>query len=219
MAQNMSRTTFCRSTTSPDGSSDVEALVAAISLLTLSSLAAGRPGISSWERRTFLRTNRLPSFLQLPLSVIMQAGSLGAVFVAAGAALLRREPRLAGMLLGDGLVAYYAAKLLKKVVQRDRPIDLCPGAQERGQPATGLGFPSGHAAVAAALAEAVAPTLSAKGQTAVWTAVALVTLARVYVGAHFLTDVVGGAALGRAVALAQRRLRSGLIARKHRLLP
>ena len=57
-----------------------------------------------------------------------------------------------------------------------------------------LGFPSGHAAVAAALTAVVAAHLSRR-----WLIIALgsaVILGRLYVGAHLPLDVVGGVALG-----------------------
>jgi PAP2 superfamily/Lipopolysaccharide kinase (Kdo/WaaP) family len=68
----------------------------------------------------------------------------------------------------------------------------------RGHHDNGLGFVSGHAAVAVAIATLVAPYL---GRRARWVAVAVavgVCVSRMYVGAHLPLDVVGGAALGWA---------------------
>jgi hypothetical protein len=67
---------------------------------------------------------------------------------------------------------------------------------------TGLGYPSGHVAVAAALATAAGPWLPRPARRATWWAVWLVALGRMYAGAHLPLDVVGGAALGWAVAAA-----------------
>jgi len=69
-----------------------------------------------------------------------------------------------------------------------------------------LGFPSGHAAVTAALTAVVAAHLSRR-----WLIVALalgtiVILGRLYVGAHLPLDVVGGIGLGLAVGGAVRLL-------------
>jgi hypothetical protein len=40
------------------------------------------------------------------------------------------------------------ARLVKQVVRRPRPADLLPGIRGRGRDATGLGYLSGHSAVA-----------------------------------------------------------------------
>ena len=60
----------------------------------------------------------------------------------------------------------------------------------------GQGFPSGHAAVVAAMATVVSPYLSTRGRVVVWLTVALVALARVYTGAHLPFDVVAGVFVG-----------------------
>ena len=64
---------------------------------------------------------------------------------------------------------------------------------------TGLGFPSGHAAVAAALMTIAAPYVTGPARIAGWAVVGLVAAARVYVGAHLPLDAAGGIFLGRAV--------------------
>lgn len=72
----------------------------------------------------------------------------------------------------------------------------------RHVPAGGLGFVSGHAAVATFLATVAWPYLGRAGRWVAGTVAALVCLARVYVGAHLPLDVVGGAVLGIAVGTA-----------------
>ena len=65
-----------------------------------------------------------------------------------------------------------------------------------GKQQTGLGFPSGHAAVAAAMMTAASPYLSPPARIAGWTVVCLVAAARMYVGAHLPLDAAGGLFLG-----------------------
>ena len=60
----------------------------------------------------------------------------------------------------------------------------------------GQGFPSGHAAVIAAMATVASPYLGLPGRLLVWAVVALVALARVYTGAHLPLDVVAGVLVG-----------------------
>jgi undecaprenyl-diphosphatase len=70
----------------------------------------------------------------------------------------------------------------------------------RGAEAHGRGFVSGHAAVVTALLAVAWPALGRRGRIAGTAVVAAVSWSRVYVGAHLPLDVVGGAALGLAVA-------------------
>jgi membrane-associated phospholipid phosphatase len=63
----------------------------------------------------------------------------------------------------------------------------------RGREAAGLGYPSGHAGVAAW------PHLGRRARCLVATVVPIVGLTRMYVGAHIPLDVVSGAALGLAI--------------------
>ena len=75
---------------------------------------------------------------------------------------------------------------------------LLPGIRGRGREAAGLGYLSGHAAVAVALGAAALPRLGPAGRALTLTAMPLVGLTRLYVGAHLPLDIAGGAALGLA---------------------
>jgi membrane-associated phospholipid phosphatase len=69
--------------------------------------------------------------------------------------------------------------------------------------ADSLGYPSGHAAVAAALTVVVSAHLSVRWVIAALALGGIVLFGRRYVGAHLPLDVIGGAALGAIVG--QRR--------------
>ena len=89
-----------------------------------------------------------------------------------------------------------AGKAMKRRVGRDRPVRIVDDVQVRSNEERGLGFPSGHAAVAFCLATLVAPGLPKPARPFAWGVAAAVAAGRVYVGAHLPLDVVGGAALG-----------------------
>jgi undecaprenyl-diphosphatase len=74
----------------------------------------------------------------------------------------------------------------------------------RGPAETGLGFPSGHSAVAFTLASVVAPELPVPLRPAVFGWAAVVGWSRLYVGAHLPLDVLGGAAIGVSIGTAAR---------------
>ena len=87
---------------------------------------------------------------------------------------------------------------------------MLPGIRGRRREAAGLGYLSGHAAVAVALGAAALPRLGPEGRALTLTAMPLVGLTRLYVGAHLPHDVAGGAALGLAADAAAGLVTSGL---------
>ncbi|HEX5642630.1 MAG TPA: phosphatase PAP2 family protein [Thermoleophilia bacterium] len=174
------------------------AWLAAIGLLLLVVTALWSLGDQPYaaERRAFDLVNGLPEALAYLLIPVMQAGSLAAVFAAGILALIARRPRLAGLVVMAGGSAWVLAKLVKRVVERGRPDEYLTDVVIRGAVQMGQGFPSGHAAVIAAMATVATPYLSRPGRLVVWTVVGLVALARVYTGAHLPLDVVAGVMVG-----------------------
>ena len=173
------------------------ALGAAGVVVTAATLDRERVGPT--EERCFRLVNELPDPLFPPTWVVMQAGALGAVPVAAGVAYLADERRVAGHILTGGASAWALSKVVKRVVQRPRPGALIRDSRRRGAEATGLGYLSGHAAVAVAMMLAAWPRLGRRARAASLLAVPIVGLSRIYVGAHLPLDVVGGASLGLAI--------------------
>jgi predicted Ser/Thr protein kinase len=74
-------------------------------------------------------------------------------------------------------------------------------------PDRGLGYVSGHSAVAVALAMVSSPFLGRRACRVAWVLAALVCVARIYVGSHLPLDVVGG-----AVAQVEHEASMGLLA-------
>jgi undecaprenyl-diphosphatase len=163
-------------------------------------VAARSREVAAWEHAGTRQLNRLPDALHAPVWTVMQLGSFGAPLVSAAGAMLSGRPRFAARLAASGLTAYFVAKAVKRIVRRGRPSGLVTGLVVRGQPATGDGFVSGHAAVSMALGYEAYRSLG----VAAWPLPVLlaptVGAARMYVGAHLPLDVVGGAALGWAVS-------------------
>lgn len=123
---------------------------------------------------------------------------LSLLLLAVGYGLKRPQWKDAGWqsLIAHGLVAV-VANIVKHVIGRPRPKFMHAGNLELS-PAGGSGwdsFPSGHAAAAIA----VATVLAAKFPRARWpilAAAVAIAASRIVRGSHYLTDVVGGAALG-----------------------
>jgi undecaprenyl-diphosphatase len=173
--------------------------VVGLSVLAATLVPIRRDRIGRREQRAFRVLNGLPDRLFRPAWTVMQLGALGAAPATAGAALLAGNRSLATRLATGGTVAWGLAKVVKRVVRRGRPNVLLTGVRCRGQEASGLGYLSGHAAVATALAAAAYPYLGGRGRRVALALASLVGASRIYVGAHLPLDVAGGAALGLLV--------------------
>ena len=103
------------------------------------------------------------------------------------------QGREAGRVLG----ALGVANRLKFVVDRPRP-DAVRVRELQENP----GFPSSHAAVAFALATLVAVLLPRRWRWVPPVLACVVAATRMHVGVHYPLDLVGGALVGTAVALA-----------------
>ncbi len=178
---------------------DLVRFVLGLAVLGIGFLLAQRGELSQFERNLFRLVNDLPGIVFPVVWVVMQLGNVVAVPVVAALAAGTRRLRMARDLLVSGLLAYVVADLVKGVVGRERPAGFEFDAVLRDGTVSGIGFISGHSAVAAALAAAAAPYLSRRGRRVVWGLAWSVALARVYVGAHLPLDIVGGVAAGWAI--------------------
>lgn len=155
-------------------------------------------GVPEWEKRLFEFLNGGPDGAEYLLWPPMQLGSLFGPFVVGGLAWWRWRkwrPTLGAVVAG--VVAWQLAKAVKAVVERGRPFELVDGFRRRaGTPLEGLGFVSGHSAVAFSLAAVCSPYLSRRARVAAYALAGVVGLARIQVSAHLPLDVLGGAALG-----------------------
>lgn len=141
-------------------------------------------------------------------SLLSRAGDHGVLWyaVAAGVAVLG-QPRAAVR----GLASMLTAAALSDVVVKSffdgrRPlVDDVPGIRRLRAYPLNPSFPSGHSASAAAFASGVALESGPAGAVIAPLAAA-VAYSRLHVGAHWLSDVVGGAAIGAGVALLGRLL-------------
>jgi glycosyltransferase 2 family protein len=169
-------------------------------ILALTTLAIHKDFIGDREAALFRVVNELafPKWTWPGVWLVMQLGVIGAVPLVAILALATRRLRLAlDAVLAAGSI-YLIAKLVKEFVQRGRPQTLLDDVNILGEPARGLGYVSGHSAVAVALATVASPYLGRRARRVAWILAGCVCLARMYVGSHLPFDVVGGAALGWA---------------------
>lgn len=167
----------------------------AAALALVGSLAAvRRDGVTSTEARAFRRANSISDRWFTPTWALMQVGSLGGVPVVATLVRWRRGRRRGCIVLVAGTGTWLAVKAVKPLIGRGRPVDHLERPIVRGRAQQGLGYPSGHAAVASVLASTAT---DGRAMRPIALAGAIVIGGgRIYIGAHLPLDVVGGLAIG-----------------------
>jgi membrane-associated phospholipid phosphatase len=180
-------------------SHDRAVVAAALTVFLAGARLARRGSVSQLEARWFQLANGLSHRAYAPVWVLMQFGSLGGALATGAALRVAGRPALGGRVAVVGTVTWAAAKAVKPFVRRGRPAYTIEGVEVRGHEQAGLGYPSGHAAVAAAIAAVITSQVAPAWRVPVWAAALAVGPTRSYVGAHLPLDVLGGAALGIAI--------------------
>ena len=176
--------------------------VAGSGLVVSYAIAVQRP-VPGWELRLTEWINDVPVAVGSVLYPVMQAGTLaGPIGVAVAVAVFRRDWLLSGATMAAGLVAWFGAKGVKRVVERDRPLGYLPDVVIREGDGSGLGYVSGHSAVAATAAVMAMAALPARWRPVPAVVAFLVGIARVVHGVHLPADLVGGWSLGVLIAFA-----------------
>jgi undecaprenyl-diphosphatase len=163
---------------------------------------------TSLDRAVYARARRLHNrrfeLAQRPLEIFGLPGAHIPIAFVAARALRRRGHRGGPTIAGAALAGWLAVRAMRVLIHRQRP----PRPRGRG-PKRESTFPSGHTTELTALAVAVAHTLEREqiltgrqARALVLGLPILIGLNRVYVREHWLTDVLGGWALGAAVGLA-----------------
>ncbi len=177
----------------------------ALLVVALTAALAWRGDLPSGEIELFRVVNDLPDQLRDGLWLFMQLGWVGSVAVVSVlTGVLTRKWIPAVSVASAGLITWLLAKEVKDAVERARPPAYLDDVHLREGNGLGLGYPSGHAALAAAMVTVLWPYCGRTLRVVAVVLACLVALARVYFGVHLPLDVIGGAALGIAVGAAVR---------------
>lgn len=171
-----------------------------LALLGVAWIAALPDSVGRLEEAVFRAVNDLPDWIEAPGWPLMQFGALlGVPLVALVLAVVTRKASLPLRFLVAGGLAWLGARLVKVLVERGRPAVYLDGVNLRPD-WEGLGFPSGHAAVAFAMAAVLTPVMPRRWRIAVWVLAVIAGALRLYTGAHLPLDILGGWGLGLACA-------------------
>lgn len=144
--------------------------------------------------------------------VIAAATDLGSMYGVVGTAAAlgaAGHRRLARDVMTIGSAAWLVAQGAKTRVRRERPYE-AEGVVRLIRPPTGSSYPSGHAAVTAAMMSVIAADGDRTARVAAGGLVVFVAASRVYVGVHYPSDVLGGIGMGLLLARAWRAIRRAL---------
>lgn len=159
-----------------------------------------------WEQKILINIYGLPTIIGPLVYFITQAGSIAAAGVVGLVALLKSTKKVALEIMASGLSAYILAIFAKGIIIRTRPSGIVPGISQRYEVAAGSGFPSGHTAVATALATTLWFIVPKKYRPLLILWVFLVAFSRMYLGLHAPLDIVGGFAIGLFVGVTYQQL-------------
>jgi membrane-associated phospholipid phosphatase len=181
---------------------DLVIIVASLAVFASCAVVAADGRVGPVERALFHAVNGLPGWLYQPMLLFQYLGVLAMPLVVAVGALALRRWRLAAALVLVVPLKLATERLVKLLVHRERPGTTVPDAILHGVHPAGLSFVSGHAIITFAIAGLLALVLPRRWAVVAFVLASLNAVARVYLGAHNPLDVVGGAAVGLAIAAA-----------------
>jgi len=167
----------------------------ALGLLVITILLSRGAELPSWEQAIFEYIYSWPSFLFVPFWVITQFGSIYILWTLLVVYLFKRHYHKVLRMLMVGTLAYLISGFVKDIWGRARPNELIEGIVNLDY-VRGPGFPSGHTALAVALAFTIGHYLPRKYYWLVVVWIAAVGVSRIYLGVHAPLDIVGGFAIG-----------------------
>lgn len=132
----------------------------------------------------------------------------GELYFALGILLIfsrKKELKILGISLLAGLtISYYLVYVLKILIARPRPFVVFSNIILLGPAEKGYSFPSNHAVAAFMVASLLAANF--KKYILFYSLAALIGFSRIYMGVHYPTDILAGAAIGIIIGILLSRL-------------
>lgn len=180
-------------------------VVSSLILLVIFSIAAvGNIHTGGIENKLFLAIYNLPDSLRWPFLIITQLGSFWLVSGIVIGLLAMRKVTLAAKIVIVMFGTFFIIELLKRIIGRPRPYDILADIAHRDVSISGFGFPSGHTALAMAVAMTLWPYVKRKYHWLLILWPISVGVSRIYLGVHAPLDILGGLAVGAIAAFGLR---------------
>ena len=170
-------------------------LVLAALLFAVAVLASRGTHLSLAEEKSFYAVYGLPDFLYPFMFVLTQLGSVYVFGALLAAYVFKQHYQVVVRLLLTGTLAYLLAGFAKSVWGRSRPHEFFSDVLTLDY-FQGAGFPSGHVALATAVALTIGHYLPRKYHWIVVAWIVGVAVSRLYLGVHLPLDIIGGFAIG-----------------------
>ncbi|HYF96807.1 MAG TPA: phosphatase PAP2 family protein [Patescibacteria group bacterium] len=173
-------------------------LFLALGLFAITVIASRGVDMAGWEITLFQSIYNLPDFLHPVFLIITQMGSIYMLGLLLILYLIKKHHHIVLRLLLTGTLAYLVTGVAKDLWGRARPNEILIDVVNLDYVVRGPGFPSGHTALATALALTLMHYLPKKYHWIVPAWIVGVGLSRMYLGIHAPLDILGGFAIGWA---------------------
>jgi len=172
-------------------------------LIAVSLVWSAGQRLDTWIFLFFNLRGYHPRWLDRVMWLATQVGNMVTAFLLAGLFFVLNTRRLAVEVILGTLTLWLLVETIKALTDRARPFLDLEGTRIIGWRERGRSFPSGHTAQAFFLMTVLSTTplshrfqLGIGGTVALYAVAVLVGFTRMYVGAHYPRDVIGGAVLG-----------------------
>lgn len=167
-------------------------------LIALSLVWSAGQRLDTWVFLLFNLRGYHPKLLDRFAWLATQVGNMLTAFLLAGLFFLMNYVSLAVEMIFGTLMLWLQVEIIKVLTDRARPFLALQGARIIGWKEHGRSFPSGHTAQTFFLMTLLSHyfQLGFGGTVALYAVALLVGFTRIYVGAHYPRDVIGGAVLG-----------------------
>jgi membrane-associated phospholipid phosphatase len=167
-------------------------------LIALSLLWSAGQRLDAWVFLFFNLRGYHPQWLDRAMWLATQLGNVWTALISATLFFGFNDHGMAVEIILGTLTLWLLVETLKLLTDRTRPFRALGGARVIGWRARGRSFPSGHTAQIFFLTTVLSHRfqLGIEGTIALYAVAMSVGFTRIYVGAHYPRDVIGGAVLG-----------------------